>query len=294
MNTKTVKKSVAVIMAVVVGVVMTITSVVCVALASNQSVDSKAYLNDAKSVVTEFVNNTNFNSFEFTDGVFAKANVVSASVNEQTSAESVASISKNLGLNSFEVTDVEGKIINSTEPEKIGKSYLDDESTKEFKKVLSGNCYKIISEPTAVADSDGVYNLKACVTRSQGGIVIIDLNTDTYQIVTGESLAESCKSDTIIAKDGNIVSTSFNSDAKDLAGFGITDDMLKSESFTITVNDTEYTLCADTVDGYTVISGAEKTDSGFNFIYGAVITCVVFVVMVALSVVVINVTSKKN
>lgn len=293
-NSKAVKKSVAVAMAVAVGAVMTVTSVACAALSANQGADNKAYLDDAKGVVSSFVNSASLNSFEFTNDVFAKANVVSASVNEQTSAEAVASISSNLGLNSFEVTDAEGKIINSTDAGKIGKSYLDDESTKQFKKVLNGNCYKITTEPTAVDGEDGVYNLQACVTRSQGGMVIIDLNTDTYQLVTGKSLADSCKGDTIIAKDGEIVSTSFESTNSDLKGFGITDDMLKSDSFTISVNDKAYTLSATTVEGYTVISGAEKTDGNFNLVYGAVIPCVAFVVMSALSIAVITVTSKKD
>ena len=77
-NSKTVKKSIAIVMAVVIAVIMAATSVICVALTSNQSTGNTRYLKDAKSVVTEFVNNEAYNEYAYSDELFAKANIVSA------------------------------------------------------------------------------------------------------------------------------------------------------------------------------------------------------------------------
>jgi hypothetical protein len=292
-NSKTVKKSVAVIIAVVIAVVMAATSVVCVALTSNQSTGNTRYLKDAKSVVTEFVNNEAYNEYAYSDGLFAKANIVSECVNELTTPEAGETISKSLGLNNFIVTDPDGNIINATEQEKVGKSILDFDNTKDFKTVLKGITYKTTSEPKAVEGESGVYNVMACVTRSVGGIVIIDIDTDTYTAVTGEKLADECKGDTIIAKDGKIVSSSFDLDgANELSSLGVTDSMLKAKDFTLTVNDNKYTLSAENVEGYTVISGTVKEDSGFNYIYGAVVPAIAFAVMIVLAIVVFSAVSK--
>lgn len=294
-NSKTVKKSVAVATAVVIAVIMAATTVVCVALSNKHSNLNGAYLSDAKSVVTEFVNNENYNNYAFMDGLFAKANIVSSCVNEQTDNESASAIAKSLGLNSFIVSDGEGNIINATEADKLGKSILDFENTKQFKKVLKGITYKSTTEPTAIEGESGVYNVMACVTRSVGGIVIIDTDTDAYTAVTGENLAKSCKGDTIIAKDGKIVSSGIDlAGADELSAIGITDDMLKADEFTVTLDNTVYNLSADDVEGYTVISGTAKEESGFNYIYGAVIPAIAFAVMAALAVVVFTVAGRKK
>lgn len=294
-NSKTVKKSVAVIMAVAVAAIMAATSVICVALASDRSLGNGTYSENAKSVVAEFVNNESYYKYAYMDGLFAKANIVSACVNEQTDADLCKEISKNLGLNSFIVTDSEGRIISSTDADRLGKSIDDDESTKQFKTVLKGNTYKKTSEPAPIEGESGVYNVMACVTRSAGGIVIIDINTDSYTYVTGENLADSCKGDTIIARDGKIISSNLEADgASEFADLGITDEMLGKESFTITVEDKSYTLSTENVEGYTVISGTVSEENGFNYIYGAVIPAVAFAVMSALAIVVLTVAGRKK
>lgn len=294
-NSKTVKKSVAVITAVAIAAIMAAISVICVALASDRSLGNGTYSENAKSVVAEFVNNENYNKYAYMDGLFAKANIVSACVNEQTDADLCNEISKNLGINSFIVTDSEGRIISSTDADRLGKSIIDDESTKQFKTVLKGNTYKKTSEPAPIEGESGVYNVMACVTRSAGGIVIIDINTDSYTSVTGENLADSCKGDTIIAKDGKIISSNLETDgAGELADLGITDEMLGKESFTITVENKSYTLSAENVEGYTVISGTVSEENGFNYIYGAVIPAVTFAVMSALAIVVFTVAGRKK
>ena len=81
------------------------------------------------------------------------------------------------------MTDADGKIIASSDDKKVGTNFLDDETTKQFKANLKGMKVKSISEPPAVEGEDGVYNLMACVARTEGGIVIIDTNTSDYSAV---------------------------------------------------------------------------------------------------------------
>lgn len=108
-------------------------------------------------------------------------------------AETNASLAKNLGINSFVMTDVDGKIIASSDDKKVGTNFLDDETTKQFKANLKGMKVKSISEPTAVEGEDGVYNLMACVVRTEGGIVIIDTNTSDYSSVIGADIAKAAR-----------------------------------------------------------------------------------------------------
>lgn len=294
-NSKIVNKRVAIVLAILIAVIMAATSVVCVALGTDRKTDNSTYLIDAKSVVTDFVNNESYNNFAFMDSLFAKANIVSTCVDEQTDSDTATNIAKNLGLNSFIVTDTDGKIINATDADKIGTSILDDKNTNPFKKVLKGISYKSTTEPKAVEGESGIYNVMACVTRPVGGVVIIDIDADTYANVTGENLADSCKGDTIIVKDGKIISSNIDIDGvNELENLGITDNMLNATEFSITVNDRKYTLSAENIDDYTVISGTVMEESRFNYIFGAVIPAVACAVMILLSVTVFNVASKKK
>lgn len=294
-KSKTVNKNIAIIVAVAISIIMAVTSVVCTALGADRNTDNNTYLTDAKGVVTDFVNNESYNNFTFMDSLFAKTNIVSTCVDEQTNVEITADIAKNLSLNSFIVTDPDGKIINATDTDKIGTNILDDKNTNQFKKVLKGIAYKSTTEPKAVEGENGIYNVMACVTRSTGGVVVIDIDTDTYTLVTGENLAKSCKGNTIIAKDGKIISSNFDvAEATELENLGITEDMLNADVFTITVDDINYSLSAEKVDDYAVISGAVIVESGFNYIFGAIIPIAVCAVMILLSVIVFTISAKKQ
>lgn len=294
-KSKTVNKNIAIIVVVAISIIMAVTSVVCTVLGADRNTDNNTYLTDAKGVVTDFVNNESYNNFTFMDGLFAKANIVSACVDEHTNADVIAEITKNLRLNSFVVTDPDGKIISATDADKIGTNILDDENTNQFKKVLKGIAYKSTNEPKAVEGENGIYNVMACVTRSAGGVVVIDIDTNTYASVTGKDIAKSCKGDTIIAKDGKIISSNFDiAEATQLENLGITEDMLNDDAFTITVNDVNYSLSAESVDDYTVISGAVMEESGFDYIFGVVIPTAVCAVMILLSVIIFTVSGKKK
>ena len=156
-NSKSVKKGVAVVTAVIVAVVMVCVSIVRNLLSTKTESSNQTYLDDAKAQLTEYSDNYNYTKFEFMNSLFEKANVIASVVTENTSAETNAALVKNLGINSFVMTDADGKIITSSDDKKVGTNFLDDETTKQFKANLKGMKVKSISEPTAVEGEDGVY-----------------------------------------------------------------------------------------------------------------------------------------
>ena len=294
-NSKSVKKGVAVVTAVIVAVVMVCVSVVCNLLSTKTESSNQVYLDDASSKLDDYNNNYNYNNFEFMNTLFEKANVIASVVTENTSADTNAALVKNLGINSFVMTDADGKIIAASDETKVGTNFLDDEATKQFKPNLKGIKVKSISDPTAVEGEDGVYNLMACVARAEGGIVIIDTNTSDYSAVIGADIANGCKGDTIIVKDGEVVSTNMNLGDKGLESAGITDEMIRSENFNVTIDGTTYSLSSMPSGEYTIISGQVATESGFNMIYGVVIPCAAGVVMIIISVIILSLgTTKKK
>ena len=294
-NSKSVKKGVAVLTAVIVAVVMVCVSVVCNLLSTKTESTNQVYLDDASSNLDDYNNNYNYNNFEFMNTLFEKANVIASVVTENTSAETNAALAKNLGINSFVMTDADGKIIAASDETKVGTNFLDDEATKQFKPNLKGIKVKSISDPTAVEGEDGVYNLMACVARAEGGIVIIDTNTSDYSAVIGADIAKSCKGDTIIVKNGEVVSTNMNLGDKGLESAGITDEMIRSENFNVRIDGTTYSLSSMPSGEYTIISGQVATESGFNMIYGDVIPCAAGVVMIIISVIILSLgTTKKK
>lgn len=294
-NSKSVKKGVAVVTAVIVAVVMVCVSVVCNLLSTKTESTNQVYLDDASSKLDDYNNNYNYNNFEFMNTLFEKANVIASVVTENTSADTNAALVKNLGINSFVMTDADGKIIASSDDKKVGTNFLDDEATKQFKANLKGMKVKSISEPTAVEGEDGVYNLMACVARAEGGIVIIDTNTSDYSAVIGADIANGCKGDTIIVKDGEVVSTNMNLGDNGLKSAGITDEMIRSENFNVTIDGTTYSLSSMPSGEYTIISGQAVAESDFNFVYGDVIPCAAGVVMIIISVIILSLgTTKKK
>ena len=294
-NSKSVKKGVAVVTAVIVAVVMVCVSVVCNLLSTKTESTNQVYLDDASSNLDDYNNNYNYNNFEFMNTLFEKANVIASVVTENTSADTNAALVKNLGINSFVMTDADGKIIAASDETKVGTNFLDDEATKQFKPNLKGIKVKSISDPTAVEGEDGVYNLMACVARAEGGIFIIDKNTSDYSAVIGADIANGCKGDTIIVKDGEVVSTNMNLGDNGLKSAGITDEMIRSENFNVTIDGTTYSLSSMPSGEYTIISGQVATESGFNMIYGDVIPCAAGVVMIIISVIILSLgTTKKK
>ena len=158
-NSKSVKKGVAVVTAVIVAAVMVCVSVVCNLLATKTESSNQTYLDDAKAQLTEYSDNYNYTKFEFMNSLFEKANVIASVVTGNTSADTNAALVKNLGINSFVMTDAEGKIIASSDDKKVGTNFLDDETTKQFK--------------AAVEDlqSQGMKGLVIDIRNNPGGVL---------------------------------------------------------------------------------------------------------------------------
>lgn len=126
-------------------------------------------------------------------------------------------------------------------------------------------------------------------------LFIIDTNTSDYSAVIGADIAKSCKGDTIIVKNGEVVSTNMNLGDNGLKSAGITDEMIRSENFNVTIDGTTYSLSSMPSGEYTIISGQAATESGFNMIYGVVIPCAAGVVMIIISVIILSFgTTKKK
>ena len=174
-NSKLVKKGVAVVTAVIVAVVMVCVSVVCNLFSTKTESSNQTYLDDAKAQLTEYSDNYNYTKFEFMNSLFEKANVIASVVTENTSADTNAALVKNLSINSFVMTDADGKIIASSDDKKVGTNFLDDETTKQFKANLKGMKVKSISEPTAVEGEDGVYNLMALQEQRAASLLLIQI-----------------------------------------------------------------------------------------------------------------------
>ena len=112
---------------------------------------------------------------------------------------------------------------------------------------------------------------------------------------SGADIAESCKGDTIIVKNGEVVSTNMNLGDNGLKSAGITDEMIRSENFNVTIDGTTYSLSSMPSGEYTIISGQAATESGFNMIYGDVIPCAAGVVMIIISAIILSLgTTKKK
>ena len=205
------KKGVAVVTAVIVAVVMVCVSVVCNLFSTKTESSNQTYLDDAKAQLTEYSDNYNYTKFEFMNSLFEKANVIA----------SVVSSSRKF-VPTFLSSD-DAIILPSA-------SVITNELMPRF--------FTSEAFVSAVEGEDGVYNLMACVARTEGGIVIIDTNTSDYSAVIGANIAKSCKGDTIIVKNGEVVSTNMNLGDNGLKSAGITDEMIRSENFNVTIDGT--------------------------------------------------------
>lgn len=100
-NSKSVKKGVAVVTAVIVAVVMVCVSVVCNLLSTKTDSSNQTYLDDAKAQLTEYSDNYNYTKFEFIallSAIFSsiglrQESIVSCSTNDGISNSSLLRVS---------------------------------------------------------------------------------------------------------------------------------------------------------------------------------------------------------
>lgn len=193
----------------------------------------------------------------FKDELFSKANLVATYTDEKTSTEELQQIARYLYIDSIQITDIEGKIVTAYPADSKDKNIKDNAETAQFANVLNGFLVKKQSPVKAV---EGGYSLYTCVGRPEG-IVIIGSTEDSYGEIKGESIAYDCNDNTLIVKEGAIVSSSFaENDKTTLSDMGITEDMISNGNFTVDVNGKSYLCKAQTQGDYTAICAVPQTD----------------------------------
>lgn len=245
-NTKTIGTPFAIILTAILLVVSCVASLIAVSIFGNSSAkNTQDTLANAQNVLTEY--NTSYSGmyFEFTNDIYLKADYIAKAYTDKSQLESMA---KAFSLDSVKVTDSEGKIVAAYPDSDTGKNISDNKQTAEFKKVLKGISYKLMSTPQPVENSDE-YTLLASMPRpDNAGIVIIGLTTDEYAKVTGSELAEECGDNIIVANKGNIVSSTVgNANASTLKDLGLNTDKLSGEC--------QITIDGKKVNAYTVQAG---------------------------------------
>lgn len=261
--------------------------------ARNRNID--ALLNDANHSVTEFSGDMAYNYFLFTDNLYSKANTIEMLADEELTTEELSAIARNQYLNSFAITDTDGKITVSYPEELKNTNMLDNKDLAQFKSNLKGIKFKSISTPVPVEGEEGRYTVMAAVTRPEGGIVIVDATVDNYYMVSGEQIADKCKGSTIIAKNDDIVSANIDTDGKStLKELGINKSNLNGNVFALSIKDKQYTFKADTVNDYTVISGISNSESGIDNMYSIVTPIIANTVIFIIFAVVILMLDKRR
>ncbi len=256
-------------------------------------------LNANLTTAVDTVNNFEYDkanaSFEFSNEIYQKANVVGSVVTEETTAEQLAFLASNLDLDAVAVTDEKGVIIASYPEDKKGTSFRDDEAGAQFVNVFKGSSVKSYSEPECIDEANGVYSVDASVVRSNGtGIVIIKTTSTLYGDVIGKSIAEECSDNTIIAKGDEILSTSFDTDKATLSDLGVTESNLSGEIFTITSGEKEYMVKAQTAGSFTVLCAvsAEGSAQAMSVFTTTLIADLIALVVIAIVFVILGKSKK--
>lgn len=273
-NSKSIKKTFAIILIALALIVSTCVSILCAAKASQNKADVSVerMLQDANNSVNEFSADSAYNYFTFTDSIYSKVNMASIAVDENASAEELEKIARNLNLNSFIMADEKGNVTVAYPNELKGTNILDNKELVQFKANLNGTSFKKNSTPQPIKGEDGKYNVLAAVHQPDGGAMIIDTDVDNYGIVTGENIADVCKGSTIIAIDDNIISTNININGKNsLKELGVDSTKLEGETFNLKIGDKKYRLKAASVNEYTVISGVDNSQFDVEYMYSVII-----------------------
>lgn len=225
----------------------------CGAKPASKELDSA--LEKAQTTVTDFASGQRRNAAIFTHSLFEKAHEAAEKIGEETSSDKLKEVCEELALDSVTVAD-ENKIVTASYPQdEVGKKLKEIEEKKMFSAIASNNAIEMISDPELDTES-GAYRYLIGVKRADGtGVVITELKTAEYAEVCGANLAEKCGENTVILKDGEVLSSTLEGvktgDAVDT--LGISSEDLEKGSFTATVSGKSYTCKAAVSGDYTVI-----------------------------------------
>lgn len=227
----------------------------CSGGAQSSSADLDDELAYATARVYDFSHFGTRNFALFSDRVFAKANAAAMMLSGDVTDEELEKIARCLYLDSVTVADDSRTVIASYPDDDEGRSLKEIDGKNEFMGVVKNNVTKQMSDPAPAAES-GLYSVMAGVKRTDGtGAVIIALTTDEYADVSGENLAEKCGCNTVILKDGAVLSSTLNGvSAGDTADeLGVTEADLAAGEFTLTADSVSCRCKAADVERYTVI-----------------------------------------
>ena len=222
-------------------------------------------LESTKEKVAAFSHDQRRNAAIFAKDMFGVAADAAKEITDDATAEELEKIAQELSLDSITVADATRTVIASYPEDETGKNLNDIEDKKEFSSIVRNTTDRQMTDPVYDAES-GKYSLMAGVKRSDGtGVVIVSLKTEKYADVLGASLAQDCGENTVIMQNDAVISSTLAgvSAADTMDKLGITGDDLKKDSFTMTVDGTEYICKAAVIserqsDGITVICAEAK------------------------------------
>ncbi len=263
-NSKTISFSYAFTVTAIVVVISFICTFFAVNNASNSSqADLNAALSYSEDKVKEFNSRESAIKFDFTDKIYSKANAAALLYSKDITDEELQKITRDLYIDSIVIVDSNNNCVASYPEDYKGQNIKKTDNYSSFSKIVKGMAYKLMTEPVLVDGDNNEYSLLAGVPQSDGtGAVIIGITTDDYTRVNGANLAEDCGRNVIIAKDGEIISSTFGSEKKDkLEDFGINNNDLSKDSFNLNYDGKNY-LCKTSVQGeYTIICASQQSSS---------------------------------
>lgn len=297
-STKKISKSLALVSVAAVIIISLCTSFIALNITSNNAVNTtlNKKLTTATDAVDSFESSITRNTFLFTDELYSKANIAASDITDKSTDEEIEKLARYLYADSIIVTDTEGKCIASYPADLKGTNISDNEDTSSFVKVLKGISFKSQSEPKLADETTGEYSLYTAVGRPDGqGIAIIGTTVSDYAQLIGSDIASDCNDNTIIANGDTIVSSSFaDSDKTSLAEMGITEENIKSGTFTLDINGKEYTFKAQNTNNFTVLCAVSNADTASQATTVLIITLVADVIAFAIIAVLFVILGKKK
>ena len=210
----------------------------------------------AEKKVNDYLSSENLLNAKFATNSFNKAEAVSMMATDKTTAEDFEKIAKYMGVDSIYIADGTGAITASyPDNGSKGKAVKDIKEIATFNRLVKGVVIKMQSDPQPIEGTDE-HSLYAGVSRPDGaGFVIVGYTTDEYSDVLGTNLAEKCGVNTIILREGSIISSTVDTvkAGSKLDVLDVTEDDLNS-SFTTTIDGKKYDCKSEELDTLVLIS----------------------------------------
>ncbi len=290
-ETKT-KKSIGVSFAAIITAVLLIISCVtaCVAINSGGSAAANAAsaaLDDAKKAVTDFVDDSVRLEADYYDNLFKKVNTAVVMYQGKNDNGQLENICSAVGADFILITDAKGKITQAYPDEKLVGKTLKENKMNAFGKITKGIVDKITTDPEKTDDG---YKINVGMRRQDSdGVLVLGITDDSYAVVAGENLADSCGKNTIVEKEGKIISTNF-APAGGCESIEAFEKKAKEAGYTF--DGKHYETKKGDAEDYTVMVAA--ADTGSNNTTSIIIIVVTNAVLILIGVCLYLVGSKKK